>query len=125
MADRIKVPFTNTDGLINEEIETLIKASDSDLGCDVIYRSDDDAVTIPRDVLGEWYFNSFRKKVAPVFNKAVKNLLNIRNHLLLQLDLECGNISEEYFDKEESNYLTETGKISFEKLREEVKILFG
>jgi hypothetical protein len=51
--------------------------------------------------------------------------MNIRNHLLLQLDFECGNISQEFFDKEESKYLSGIEKIPFEKLREQVKVLFG
>jgi hypothetical protein len=79
---------------------------------------------IPQNVPENFYFNSFREKVAPVVNKAVENLMNIRNHLLLQLDLECGNISEEYFDKEEPKYLSEMEQIPFEKLKEEVKVLF-
>ena len=65
------------------------------------------------------------EKIAPVFTKSIRNLLNTRNHLLLQLDLECGNISEEYFDKEESKYLSEIEKIPLEKLKEEIKLLFG
>jgi hypothetical protein len=89
-----------------------------------ICRSDGAVVVIPQNILGNFFFNSFKEKVAPVFNKAFGNLLNIRNHILLQLDLECGNISEEYFDKEESKYLTEIEKPSFENLKEEVKILF-
>ena len=51
--------------------------------------------------------------------------MSIRNHLLLQLDLEYGNISEEYFDKEEPKYLTEVEDIPFEKLKKEIKVLFG
>ena len=51
--------------------------------------------------------------------------MNIRNHLLLQLDLECGNISEEYFDKEEPKYLSEVEKIPLEKLKDEIKMLYG
>jgi hypothetical protein len=59
----------------------------------------------------------------PLFNKAITNLLNIRNHLALQLDLECGNISEEYFDEEEPKYLAEAVKIPLDKLHEDVKLL--
>jgi len=80
---------------------------------------------IPQDVLGNLYYNTFREKVAPVFTKSIKNLLNLRNHLSLQLDLECGNISEEDFDKEEPKYLTEIETIPPAKLQEEVKVLFG
>jgi hypothetical protein len=80
-------------------------------------------VAIPQNVLGNLYFNSFKKKIAPVINKAVRNLLNIRNRLLLQLDLECGNISEEYFEKEEPKSLTEIENVSFEKLKEEIGII--
>jgi hypothetical protein len=91
----------------------------------IICRNDGAVAVVPQNVLGNLYFNTFREKITPVFKKAVENLLNIRNHLLLQLDFECGNISEEYFDKEESKYLTETEKISFEKLKEETQMLFG
>jgi len=91
----------------------------------VVCRSDGVATVIHQDVLGDLSFNHFRRKVAPVFTKTVNNLLNIRNHLLLQLDLECGNISEEYFDKEEPKYLSEFEKIPPEKLKEEINILFG
>jgi hypothetical protein len=91
----------------------------------IICRSDGAVAAIPHDILGNLYFNTFRNKVAPVFTKAIKNLLNIRNHLLLQLDLECGNISEDNFDKEESKYLSEVNKIPPEKLKEEINLLFN
>ena len=95
------------------------------IGFAMICRSDGAAMIIPQNTLGSFYFDSFKNRFAPVFNKAVKNLLNIRSHLLLQLDLEYGNISEEYFDKEEQKYLTEIEAIPFEKLKEEIKVLFG
>jgi len=91
----------------------------------VICRSDGAVAAIPHDAIGNLYFNTFREKITPVFSKTIKNLLNIRNHLLLQLDLECGNISEEYFDKEEPKYLSEVEKIPLEKLEEEIKVLFS
>ena len=93
------------------------------LSFNLIYRNDGAVAVIPQNVLGNFYYNSFKKKVAPVFNKALKNLLNIRNHLLLQLDLECGNISEEYFDKEETKYLTGIADFPVEKLKEEIEVL--
>lgn len=95
------------------------------LGFAMVCRSDGVAMVIPQNILGNFYFDSFRNLFTPVFSKTVRNLLNIRNHLLLQLDLECGNISEEYFDKEESKYLTEIENIPFEKLQEEIKMLFA
>ena len=91
----------------------------------VICRSDGAVAVIPHNVLGNFYFNTFKEMIAPVFTKSIKNLLNIRNHLLLQLDLECGNISEEYFDKEEPKYLSEVKKVPFDKLKEEIKLLFN
>jgi len=90
----------------------------------VVCRNDGTTIAIPQNVLGNLYFNSFKKKTSPIFSKVLKNMLNIRDHLLLQLDLECGNISEEYFDKEEAKYLTEPENIPFEKLKEEVEMLF-
>jgi hypothetical protein len=98
------------------------EASFTSLG--IVCQNDGTVVVIPQNVLGNLYFDFFREKIAPVFNKAIGNLLNIRNHLLLQLDLECGNISDECFDKEEPKYLTEIEKIPFEKLKEEIRILF-
>ena len=65
----------------------------------------------------------FSEKVKAVFRKSIQNLLKIRNHLLLQLDLECGNISEEYFDQEEPKYLSEIENTPLEELREEIKLL--
>jgi len=91
----------------------------------IICRSDGAVAAIHQDTLGNLYFNTFREKIAPVFTKTIRNMLNIRNHLLLQLDLECKNISEEYFDKEEPKYLSEIEKIPLEKLKEEIKVLFG
>lgn len=64
-------------------------------------------------------------EIIPVFNKAVMNLLKVRDHLLLQLNLEYGNISEKDFEREESAYLRETEKIPLEKLQEEVRILLA
>jgi hypothetical protein len=95
------------------------------LGFAMVCRSDGATMVIPQNVLGNFYFDSFKNRFDPVFSKAIKNLLNIRNHLLLQLDLECGNISEEYFDKEEPKYLTEIEKSSFEKLNEEIRMLLS
>ena len=91
----------------------------------VIYRSDGATAIISRSVLDNLYLDYFKKKITPVFAKAIRNLLNIRNHLSLQLDLECENISEDYFDKEEPKYLSEVEKIPLEKLKEEIKVLFG
>jgi len=91
----------------------------------IVCRNDGFGVVIPQNVLGNFYFNSFRNAVFPTFNKMLKNMMNIRNHLLLQLDLECGNISEEYFDEEETKYLTDTENIPFEKLKKEIEILFS
>jgi len=91
----------------------------------IIFRHDGSVAVIPQNVLGNLYFNTFREKIAPVFTKTIRNLLNIRDHLLLQMDLECGNISEEYFDKEEPKYLSKIEEIPPEKLKEEIKILFG
>jgi len=85
----------------------------------------EDGTKIHQNVLESLYFNYFREKTAPVFTKAIRNLLNLRNLLSLQLDLECGNISEEYFDKEEPKYLSEVEKVPLEKLKEEIKVLFG
>jgi hypothetical protein len=91
----------------------------------IIYRNDGASVAILQNAIGNLYFDFFRKKVSPIFSKTIKNLMNIRNHLLLQLDLECGNISEDYFDKEEQKYLSDAETISLEKLKEEVKLLFN
>jgi hypothetical protein len=104
---------------------SVIGGEVSFLSFDMICRSDGAVMVIPQNVLGNLYSNSFKKEVAPVFHKAVSNLMNIRNHLLLQLDLEYGNISEEYFDKEEPKYLAEIKSIPFEKLKKEIKVLFG
>jgi len=113
MAEKMKVPFVIHDGSVSQEIGTLIEeASDS-------------KTLVPQDVLENFYFNAFRERITPVFNKTISNLLRIRNHLLMQLDLECGNISEEFFDKEEPKYLSEIEKIPLEKLKEEVKVLFS
>jgi len=91
----------------------------------VILRSDGAVAIFPQDVLEKLCFNYFKEKITPVFTKSIKNLLKIRNYLLLQLDLECGNISEDYFDKEEPKYLSEIKEIPLEKLKEEIKLLFG
>jgi len=91
----------------------------------IICRSDGVVASIPQNVLGNLYFNAFRERFSPIFTKTIRNLLKVRNHLLLQLDLECGNISEEYFDKEEPKYLSEVENIPLEKLKEEIKVLFG
>jgi hypothetical protein len=88
-------------------------------------RCDGTVRIIPQNVLGNLYFNILKEKIAPVFTKTIMNLLKVRNHLLLQLDLECGNISEEYFDKEEPKYLSEAERIPIEKLNEEIKILLN
>jgi len=114
MAEKMKVPFVipDTDSSVSQEIGTLMEVADL-------------KAVIPQDVLENFYFNGFREKITPVFTKTIGNLLRIRNHLLMQLDFECGNISEEYFDKEELRYLSETEKIPLEKLKEEVKVLFS
>lgn len=95
------------------------------LAYSLVCRNDGTVVLISQNIVRNLYFNSFRNKISPVFNKALKNMMNIRNHLLLQLDLECGNISEEYFDNEEAKYLTESENISLEKLKEEIEILYN
>ncbi len=112
MAEKMKVPFVIPDSSASQEIGTLVEEADS-------------KTVIPQDVLENFYFNAFREKITPVFTKTISNLLRVRSHLLLQLDFECGNISEEYFDKEEPKYLAEIEKIPFEKIKEEVKALFS
>lgn len=91
----------------------------------LVCRNDGAVAVMSQNILGNLYFNSFRNKISPTFNKVLKNMMNIRNHLLLQLDLACGNISEEYFDGEETKYLTETENIPLEKLKEEIEMLFS
>ncbi|MDR1787998.1 MAG: hypothetical protein LBR16_06075 [Treponema sp.] len=95
------------------------------ISCNVILRSDGAAMVIPQKHVENCLFNHFDGVIAPVFTQAIGNLLKIRDHLRLQLDLECGNISEEYFDKTESLYLTEAKKTSLDRLKEEVRILLG
>jgi hypothetical protein len=95
------------------------------LSLNITFRHNGAVAVIPQDVLGNLYFNTFREKITPVFTKTISNLLNMRNHLSLQLDLKCGNISEEYFDQEEPRYLSEVEEISLEQLKEETKVLFG
>ena len=104
MADKIRVPYQNPDGSVTQEIGTLMEVTDSK---------------------EPWSEYTLKEMITPVFAKTIRNLLNIRNHLLLQMDLECGNVSEEYFDKEEPKYLSEVEKIPLEKLKEEIKVLFG
>jgi hypothetical protein len=55
--------------------------------------------------------------------KALTNLLNIRGHLLLQLNLACGNITETYFDEQESKYLTKIEKKTPKELKKEIETL--
>jgi hypothetical protein len=78
---------------------------------------------ISRDVCKEIYLNTSNETATTLLKKAIRNLLNIRNHLALQLDLECGNISEDYFEKEENKYLTEVEQIPLPDLYEEVSML--
>jgi len=115
----------NSKNIIRETVmyNFIVNSSFNSFG--VIYRSDGAAAVISQNVFENLHFSYFKEKVAPVFTKSIRNLLRIRSHLLLQLDFECGNISEEYFDKEEPKYLSEIEKIPFEKLKEEVKVLFS
>jgi len=116
----------NTDSSIdNQLLFSVVGGEIPYINYVVICRSDGAVATIPHDVLGNLYFNTFKEKMTPVFTKSIRNLLNIRNHLLLQLDLECGNITEEYFDREEPKYLTEVKKIPLKKLKEEIKLLYS
>ena len=111
MAERMKVSLYNPDGS-NQDIGTFMEIKES-------------KEPLSDYSLEKTYFNYFKEKIAPVFTKTIRNLLNTRNHLLLQLELECGNISEEYFDKEEPKYLSEIEKIPLEELEKEIKLLFG
>jgi len=86
---------------------------------------DGSAMLVSQNDLKDFYLHTIKKEIAPVFNKVIKNLTNIKNHLLLQLDLACENITEEYFDKEESNYLMEAENIPFEQLRKEINTLLS
>jgi len=118
--------YLNNESGINKSLQfSVIRGEISYNSYTVICRSDGVVAAIPQDVLGNLYFNIFMEKIAPVITKTLKNLLKIRNHLLLQLDLECGNISEEYFDREEPKYLTKIENTPLEKLKEEIKILFN
>jgi hypothetical protein len=63
-------------------------------------------------------------KLIMLLSKTIINLLNRCNHLSLQLDFECGNISKDYFDKEEPKYLLQAENITHEELIEDIKILF-
>jgi hypothetical protein len=121
----VSSPLSN---IVNTEERLHFRAGGADrsfFSFGVIYRNDGLSMTISQNILSGLYFDSFRKRIAPVFTKAVKNLLNIRDHLLLQLDLECGNISEEYFDKKESQYLTDVEKTPPDVLKQQVRVLLG
>ena len=112
MANMMKVSSSN------QPIETLMEITESKKSW-----YDDAEAIFSRNDLENRFFDYIREEIAPVFTKTIRNLLNTRNHLLLQLDLECGNISEEYFDREEPKYLSEIEEIPLEKLKEEIKLL--
>jgi hypothetical protein len=97
---------------------------DTYFSCSIICRSDGRTMVIPQNTMGNAYFNYFSEQISPFFKKAVGNLLNMRKHLALQLDLEYGNITEEYFLEEEKNCLPEVEKIPFENLKKEVGLLY-
>jgi len=133
MAGKVKVPLRKPEVSKSEEIDTLLEVRGSkepwaeytlEDGTR-IRRKDGSTVQVPQNIHEDFYFTAFRKQVVPVFNKALKNLLNIRNHLLLQLDLECGNITEEYFDKEEPKYLSDVETLPLETLKQQIRVLFG
>jgi len=126
LSSSLITPLVNSVSNLEEPLYIPVVCGDfSSFSLNLIFRRDGTVMVIPQNVLGNLYFNTFKEKIAPVFTKTIRNLLKIRNHLLLQLDLECGNISEEYFDKEELKYLSEVENIPLEKLKEEIKVLFG
>ena len=104
----------------NQPIETLMEMTEPKKPW-----CDDAEVIFPHNDPENLYSDYLKEKIAPIFTKIIKNLLNTRNHLLLQLNLECGIISEEYFDKEEPKYLSEVKKIPLEELEKEIKLLFS
>jgi len=125
MAEKMKVPFGNPDGSTSQEIGTLMEITETkEPWSEFICRSDGLTAVFPQNSLGNAYFFYFAKQVSPLFKKAITNLSNIRKHLALQLDLECGNISEEYFAEEEKTCLLETEKIPFDELKKEVDLLY-
>jgi hypothetical protein len=87
----------------------------------VVHRHNDNAIFITQPCTFE---NFYHNPLIPVFKKAIKNFLNTRKHLALQLDFECKNISEEYFLEEQDKCLFESEKIPFDELKEEVDLLF-
>lgn len=125
MTGKTRVPFMNPDGSTSQETGTLMNVKDSKEPWTEYTLEDGSSNALSANDLENLYFNMFIEKVAPLFNKAIKNLLNARNYLALQLDFECGNISEEYFDKEESKYLTEAKSIPINQLYNEAKLLLG
>jgi hypothetical protein len=103
MADKMSVLLINPDGSESQEIGTLMEVTESKK---------------------PWTEYTL-EKIIPVFSKAIRNMMNMRDHLLLQLNLEYGFINEEYFNKEEPKCLFEMEKIPIDKLKEEIKLLYS
>jgi hypothetical protein len=114
-------PPSNSTVLL-EKRERLCFSNNSECSIFTVFcRNDDNTIIIVQQDTIE---NFYRKSLTPIFNKAIRNLLNTRKHLALQLELECGNISEEFFLEEEDKYLLETEKIPFDELKKEIDLLF-
>jgi hypothetical protein len=89
----------------------------------ITFKRDGSFTLISEYDLNKAYFDLFRKKLSPVFNKAITNLKRQKEHLALQLNFEFGNITNEEFDKQEAQYLVETEDIPAEKLKQDINIL--
>lgn len=53
----------------------------------------------------------------------ISNLLNSRDYLGLELNLECGNITEREFEELEANFLREVIVLSLDDLKKKIDIL--
>jgi hypothetical protein len=91
----------------------------------IIAKKDGDITLIHENELNNIYFDIFKGKIAPVFNKVITNLKKQKEHLALQLNFEFGNISEEEFNKLEENYFVKPEEISVQKLKQDINTLFA
>jgi hypothetical protein len=124
MGDRIKVPSMTPEGNSREEIGAIMDVIDSKEPWAEYFSKSGVLGVFQLNDFNQYYFSLVKDTIAPVFNKVITNLLKKKDFLALQLNHEFGNIDEKDYLDEEAKYLSEPQKLSIEKLKNEIEILY-
>lgn len=103
--------------------EPITSSSKESLGYSVSLSRAEPIASWSVDDFNQHYFELVRSRISPMLNTVLTNLINSRDLLGGQLNLEFGNISQDEYDELEKDLLLEPIELNSEQLKSDVIML--